>query len=305
MKNFKSGMMTVLVTFLLIFNSQQAVAQNNHQTAQTQFVEVNGTKYAYRSYGNNSATPLIFLQHFTGTMDNWDPEVTDGFAKNHHIILFDNKGVGSSTGETPSAINEMAVDAYGFITALGYKKVDLLGFSLGGFIAQRIAIEHPELVHKLILAGTGPQGGDITDNGPVLENKEKRTPLEQILFLFFDPTPTSQAKGKEFIQRISLRKINRDTDTRVASILAQNDAINKYKGQKDDTFKHLDKITIPVLVVNGVHDAMIPSSNSFVLETHLKNAKLILYPDSGHGAIFQYHEDFIKQAEAFLRKGDR
>ncbi len=297
---FKS---VLLISFLATFltNSGVAFAQNTHQTAPTRFVTVKGVKFAYRTFGKSTGIPLVFLQHFTGTMDNWDPALTDGFAKTHRVILFDNKGIGSSTGITPSTITEMSEDAVSFINALQLKKVDLLGFSIGGFIAQQIVLDHPALVRKLILAGTAPRGGDITDNQPVIENKEKRTQLQQILYLFFDNTPTSQAKGQEFLKRLALRQVNRDQATKVPSILAQNNAINKYRDQKDATFKHLENIQIPVLVVNGVHDAMVPASNSYTLETHIKNAKLILYPDAGHGALFQYHDDFVKQANDFLK----
>ncbi len=293
---------TVVTTFItaLLFQGS-AFSQNTHQTAKTKFVTVNGAKFAYREFGNGTGVPIVFLQHFTGTMDNWDPALTDGFAKTHKIILFDNRGIGSSTGTTPASITGMSEDAVAFIAALHLKKVDLLGFSIGGFIAQQIVIDHPGLVRKMILAGTAPRGGDITDNGPVLENKEKRTGPEQLLYLFFDPTPTSQEKGKEFLQRISRRQVDRDADTQVPSILAQNDAINKYKAEKDPTFSPLENINIPVLIVNGVHDAMVPASNSYTLETHIKNAKLILYPDAGHGGLFQYHDDFVKQSNAFLQ----
>lgn len=300
MKILKHQIAAIIIGAAITLGSA-ANAQSTHQTAKTKFVDVRGTKFAYRIFGKTGGTPLVFLQHFTGTMDNWDPAVTNEFAKTHQVVLFDNRGIGSSGGETPASIEEMAGDAVAFINSLGYKQVDLLGFSVGGFIAQDIAIDHPALVHKLILAGTAPRGGDITDNQPVLENKEKLTPPQQLLHLFFDATPTSQAKGREFLQRISARQVNRDANTKVPSILAQNDAINKFKAAKDPEYKNLLNLHQPVLVVNGVHDAMVPASNSYVLVSHIKNAKLILYPDAGHGAIFQYHDDFVKQANSFLK----
>lgn len=299
MKNLKFKFAVLTISTAILFGSV-ANAQNNHQMAITHAVNVNGAKFSYRIFGKKGGVPIVFLQHFTGTMDNWDPALTDGFAKTHEVILFDNRGIGSSTGETPKTIEGMADDATAFINSLGYKKVDLLGFSVGGFIAQEIAIDHPALVRKLILAGTGPRGGDITDNQPVLENKEKLTPPQQLLQLFFDATPTSQAKGKEFLKRISARQVNRDANTKVPSILSQNDAINKFKADKDPEYKNLLNIHQPVLIVNGIHDQMVPASNSYVLVSHVKNAKLILYPDAGHGALFQYHDDFIKQANSFL-----
>lgn len=295
--NYKFAMLTLIAAMLFSYG---AIAQNDHRTAVTHKIEVKGASFSYRVFGKKGGVPIVFLQHFTGTMDNWDPALTDGFAKTHEVILFDNRGIGSSTGETPNTIEAMADDATAFIDALGYKQVDLLGFSVGGFIAQEVAIGHPSLVRKLILAGTGPRGGDITDNQPVLENKEKLTPPQQLLQLFFDATPTSQANGNEFLKRISARQVNRDANTKVPSILAQNDAINKFKADKDAEYKNLLNIHQPVLVVNGIHDRMVPASNSYVLVSHIKNAKLILYPDSGHGALFQYHDDFVKQANSFL-----
>lgn len=275
-------------------------AQNNHKTAETKFIIVKGAKFAYRTFGKQTGVPLVFLQHFTGTMDNWDPAVTNGFALSRRVILFDNRGIGSSEGETPNTMEAMAEDAAAFIEALGLKQVDLLGFSVGGFIAQHMAVNHPTLIRKIILAGTAPRGGDITDNAPVLENKEKRTGPEMLLYLFFDATPTSQEQGKEFLKRIMERQDKRDADTKLPSILAQNEAINKYRDDKNTGFPMLAMINHPVLVVNGVRDRMVPTHNSYDLETHLKNARLILYPDSGHGAIFQYHDDFVRQANYFL-----
>jgi pimeloyl-ACP methyl ester carboxylesterase len=300
MKILKFISVTMTVIAVLLFKLT-AFAQGIHQTAQTKFVVVKGEKFAYRKFGNGSGVPLVFFQHFTGTMDNWDPALTNGFAKTHKVILFDNMGIGSSTGVAPSSITEMSEEAVAFLTAMHLSKVDVVGFSIGGFITQQIAIDHPGLIRKMILAGTGPRGGDITDNQPVIENKEKRTGSEQLLYLFFTQTPNSQQKGKEFLQRMSLRRVNRDANTKVASILAQNDAINKYKSEKDLKFSPLAKINIPVLVVNGVHDTMVPSINSYTLETHIKNSKLILYPDAGHGGLFQYHDDFVKQSNAFLQ----
>ncbi|OQP39793.1 hypothetical protein A4H97_16350 [Niastella yeongjuensis] len=164
-------------------------------------------------------------------MDNWDPELTDGLAKTHRVILFDNRGVGSSEGEAPETIDAMANDAIAFIHALGLKKVDMLGFSLGAFIAQKIVINEPALVNKLILAGTGPEGGDITDNGPVIENKEKLTPQQMLLHLFYDTAAISQTEGKAAIARLGQRTVNRDANTKVPSILAQNKAIEAFNGR--------------------------------------------------------------------------
>ncbi|WPU99058.1 alpha/beta hydrolase [Mucilaginibacter sp. cycad4] len=284
--------------FLLAGNLQ---AQGLHQTAKTKFLTVNGIKYAYRTYGQKSGLPLVLLPHFVGTMDDWDPSLTNELAKTHLVVIFDNKGVGGSGGETPSSITQMSEDAVAFIKALGYQKVDLLGFSMGGFIGQQIAIDHPGLLRRLILSGTAPRGGDIADNTPVIENKEKKTAEQMREFLFFTGTDNGIKESKAFWKRIQERKVDRDPDTKVPAILAQNKAIQDYTAEKDASFNAIKKITIPVLIVNGAHDRMDPPSNSLVMVTHMPNAKMIIYPDAGHGSLFQYSQDFAKQVNSFLK----
>ena len=282
-------------------NSNTGNTVFTHETAPTQMVDVKGTTFAYRSFGKQGGIPLIFLQHFTGTMDNWDPAVTNALAKNHHIILFNNKGVSTSGGKTPDAIVEMAKDAVDFIKALGYNQIDLLGFSLGGFIAQDIAVNHPALVRKMILAGTGPIGSEgITKLESVINEGYKDGPANVLINLFFTKSETSINAGRAFVARLQQRTNDRDTPSTNETIGAQAKAIITFGYQKDDGHKQLLAIKQPVLIVNGTSDLIVPSINSYTLSQYIPNSKLIIWSDSGHGGLFQYHEDFVKEVEAFL-----
>jgi len=272
-----------------------------HETVPTTFIDVKGTKFAYRSFGQQEGTPVVFLQHFTGTLDNWDPALTNELAKTYPVILFDNKGVGSSEGETPATVAEMANDAFDFINALGLKEVYLLGFSLGGFIAQNLAERYPELVSKLILAGTGPKGSEgITEIVNVVTAGMSDGPAKVLRNIFFTKTNRGIAAGEQFLERLQLRKENRDTPTTSATVNAQATAIITFGYEKDPEYQQLRKIKQPVLIVNGTNDLIVPSVNSFTLSQHLINSKLILWSDAGHGALFQYSEDFVREANAFL-----
>lgn len=276
-----------------------------HETAPTQYIDVQGAKFAYRIFGNQTGLPLVLLQHFTGTLDNWDPAVTDGLAKHFQVILFDNKGIGASSGETPDNIDVMAHDAIAFINALGLKKINMLGFSMGGFVAQRIALIAPELINRLILAGTGPKGGSgITDIvKPLTESFSIVGDNDQKLFLFYKPTATSRALGQKSLDRIYTRQINRDTETSGPAIQAQLKSILDW-GQPDaDALNDLKQIKQPVLVINGSDDTMVPTINSYILFQNLPNARLSLYPDSGHGSIFQYPNLFLSGSVPFLNEG--
>jgi pimeloyl-ACP methyl ester carboxylesterase len=246
--------------------------------------------------------PLVFLQHFTGTMDSWDPLFVDGFAEARPVVLFDNAGVSRSGGTTPDNVAAMANDAVAFITALGLKQVDLLGFSLGGFVAQVIAAEHPDLVRRVILAGTGPEGGEGIRNLPqVLQQAQKNSPNELRLFLFFEQTDTSQGAGRAFIKRQAQRTADRDPESSAQTVGAQATAIVAWgsNGNSRST-RRLQRISQPVLVVNGKNDIMVPTINSYALFQELPDARLTLYPDSGHGGLFQYAESFVNEGVRFL-----
>jgi pimeloyl-ACP methyl ester carboxylesterase len=271
-------------------------------TAPTKFVEADGIKFAYRRLGQPGGVPLVFLQHFTGTMDSWDPTVVDGFARERPVILFDNTGVSRSSGATPDNVQAMANDAVAFLTALGLKQVDLLGFSLGGFIAQVIAAEHPGLVRRVILAGTGPEGGEGISNLPqVLEQAQKSSSGDLRHFLFFEQTATSQSAGRAFLERQARRTADRDPESSQQTIGAQATAIVAWGSDSDSRGTgRLRRITQPVLVVNGRNDIMVPTINSYVMFQQLPGARLTLYPDSGHGGLFQYAESFVNEGVRFL-----
>jgi pimeloyl-ACP methyl ester carboxylesterase len=245
------------------------------------------------------------LQHFTGTLDNWDPLVTDGLAKSHDVILFENAGVGRSTGKVPPNIAGMAEHALSFLDALGVKTADILGFSLGGMVAQQIALKRAESVRKLVLAGTAPRGGeDIMHLDKPAIGKHFQDPslkgYEILQKIFFAPTATSQAAGKAFIDRLMQRQADREPQSGPDIIQAQMQAFGDWEHYTGERFADLKLIQHPVLVVNGVEDVMIPIANSYRLAENLPNAVLLTYPDSGHGAIFQWHESFVKQVTDFL-----
>lgn len=264
-------------------------------------VDVDGTSFTYRDVGPRIGTPVIFLHHLTAVLDDWDPAVVDGIAAVHRVITFDNRGVGSSGGATPDEVSAMAQDAIAFIDALGFKEVDLLGYSLGGFLAQVIAQLRPSLVRRIILAGTSPAGGHgISRMGEVLQNAVARAQTEgkhPKYFLFFSPSTAGQQAATAFLSRLDSRKDIVDEPIRNESIHAQVVAITKWGLTKSGP---LSGITQPVLVVNGDEDVMAPTVGSFDLFQKLPKAELSIFPDAGHGAIFQYHAEFVRQALAFL-----
>ncbi|MFD8492256.1 alpha/beta fold hydrolase [Amycolatopsis sp. NPDC059657] len=272
-----------------------------YQNAPTKTVDIGGAKFAYRELGPDTGTPVIFLNHLAAVLDNWDPRVVDGLAARHHVITFDNRGVGASQGTTPRSVTAMARDAVAFIRALGHEQVDLLGFSLGGFVAQVIAEEEPRLVRKLILAGTGPAGGEGIDKvTPItlLDTlKAALTFKDPKEYLFFTRTANGKATARQFVNRLKERTENRDKKISVTAFRNQLKAIHNWgRRQPSD----LSVIHHPVLVANGDHDRMVPSSNSADLARRLPNAQLTLYPDAGHGGIFQYHDKFVDEALAFF-----
>src|SRR5215469_2018728 len=248
------------------------MAPQTYETTPTRFVEANGIRYAYRSMGKESGTPLVFLQHFRGTLDNWDPAVVNGLAKDRPVVLFDNAGIARSGGQTPNHVAEMARHALAVIQALGLREVDLLGFSLGGFVAQQVTLDRPGLVRRVILAGTGPQGGEgFAPFSPEVQAVAARDvpKPEDLLVLFFTPTKTSQAAGRAFLGRLAARKEDREPPSTTQVRDAQLAAINAWGTPQGERYARLREITHPVLVVNGMHDAMIPSINAYMLAQHL------------------------------------
>jgi pimeloyl-ACP methyl ester carboxylesterase len=274
-------------------------------TAPNRTVEAaNGVTYAYRRLGDASgAPPLVLLQHFRGNLDNWDPALVDTLAVTREVIMFDNAGVGGSTGSSPRTVTAMAHDALRFLEALELREVDMLGFSLGGFVAQELVLIRPRLVRRLVLAGTGPQGGEdmhgFTDD--VFANATRDEPgAEDLLALFFERTQTSVAKGREFIGRIFSRTEDRDAATTLATRDAQLDAIHTWGIPDPSKLNRLAGITQPVLVAGGDNDRMVPTRNSNLLAVRLPDARLRIYPDAGHGFLFQYPADFSAEVAAFL-----
>ena len=274
-----------------------------YENAPTKSVEVNGTNFVFREIGKKGGVPLVLLHHLTAVLEDWDPRVVDGLAAKHHVIVFDNRGVGGSGGATPTTVEEMARDAVAFIGALGFGKVDLLGFSLGGFVSQVIAQQQPGLVRKIILAGTGPAGGEgIVNVAAVLQDafgKAAATNKHPKHFLFFTQTSNGQAAADDFLGRLKERTNDLDAPVSNETIQAQLAAIQAW-GQGDATT--LETVQHPVLVANGDDDVMVPPSNSFELARRLPNAQLSIFPDAGHGGIFQHHAAFVQQALVFLQQ---
>jgi pimeloyl-ACP methyl ester carboxylesterase len=272
-----------------------------YKDAPTKTIDIGGVAFAYRRLGPDSGPPVIFLNHLAAVLDNWDPRVVDGIAARRQVITFDNRGVGASQGRTPPTVAAMARDAIAFIRALGYDQVDILGFSLGGFVAQVIAEEEPLLVRKLILAGTGPAGGEGIDKvTPItlLDSlKATLTFKDPKEYLFFTRTANGKTTARQFVNRLKERTDSRDKPISVTAFRSQLKAIHTWGRQRPSD---LTVIHHPVLVANGDHDRMVPSSNSADLARRLPNARLTLYPDAGHGGIFQYHEEFVDEALTFL-----
>jgi pimeloyl-ACP methyl ester carboxylesterase len=279
---------------------------HTHVTVPTRFVENVGIRFAYRRFGRESGIPLLFFQHFRRGMDHWDPAVTDGFAQDRPVVLFDNAGVAGSTGDTPKTIEEMADHAAAFARALGLSQVDVLGFSIGGYVTQTLALRHRALVRRIILVATGPRGGDPSQDPQAAEYAAStdsitgESSLEAFLYLFFRPTPTSQAAGRAFWERRHLRKTDVDPPSTPQTMAAQRGAATEWRQIRGERFSELKDISQPTLVVNGHHDVMIPTINSYTLSQHIPRAQLIIYPDSGHGAIFQFPELFVAHGRIFL-----
>jgi len=270
----------------------------------TRTLTAGGVDFAYRELGKqHSGVPVVFLIHLAAVLDNWDPRVVDGFAAKRRVIAFDNRGVGATSGAPSTSIEQMARDAITFIRGMNLDPVDLFGFSMGGMIAQEIALMEPKLVRRMIIAGTGPAGGEG------ISNVARVTYLDMIRgllthqdpkqFLFFTRTPDGIRAGKEFLKRLKERTQNRDKEITVTALRSQLKALRRWGLQEPED---LSRIQQQVLVVNGDSDRMVPSKNTTDLARRLPNSELMMYPDSGHGAVFQYHADFVPRALEFLAR---
>ena len=274
---------------------------SSYKDAPNRTITASGVTFAYRDLGPRTGIPVVFLVHLAATLDNWDPRVVDGIAADRRVIAFDNRGVGGSTGKTSDTIQAMADDAVTFIRALGFEQVDLHGFSMGGMVAQVIARDEPQLVRKLILTGTGPAGGQGIKNVTWLSHLDTlrgvATLQDPKQFLFFTRTADGKRAGKQFLARLKERKVDRDKAISISSYAAQLRAIHRWGLEAPHD---LSGIRQPVLVANGESDRMVPTKNSQDLARRLPDSELVIYPDAGHGGIFQYHEEFVEKALEFL-----
>ncbi|MGF6571824.1 pimeloyl-ACP methyl ester carboxylesterase [Paraburkholderia sp. GAS333] len=289
-------------------SNEVAATRHTHQTAPTQYVDANGIRFAYRRFGKAGGVPLVFNIHFTGTMDHWDPAVTDGFAQHREVILFNNAGISSTSGDVPESIEEMAANAAAFIKALGLTKVDVLGFSMGGLIAQTLALAEPQLVRRLILVGTGPRSGEamnsLTPEAQDIFGATYAQPDDLWLRVHFSPSAASQAAGRMFVQRFRLRSEGRDPEANEKVAPAQLAALAKWGAPRENPFDYLHALQQPTLVINGDNDVIIYSINSWILQQNIPNAQLIIYPDANHGSLYQYPERFVTHVEQFLSDGE-
>ncbi|MBY3090556.1 alpha/beta hydrolase [Rhizobium laguerreae] len=265
------------------------------------WINVGETPFAYRDLGLQGGVPVILLNHWGAVLDNFDPRIVDGLATRHHVIATNYRGIGASGGTAPLTIDEMARDTIALIRTLGFKKVDLLGFSLGGFVAQDITLKAPDLVRKLILAGTGPAGGrGIEKVGAIswpLIIKGLLTLRDPKTYLFFTSTANGRQAAKAFLDRLKERKAGRDKGPTPRAFLRQLQAIKAWGRQAP---QDLGRITIPVLIANGDDDIMVPTVNSADMAQRIPGAELVVYKDAGHGGIFQNYADFVPKALSFL-----
>jgi pimeloyl-ACP methyl ester carboxylesterase len=282
---------------------QDNVTIDYHQTATTQFVQSGDTKYAYRVLGNKEGTPLVMVSPLGGTLDDWDPALTNGLAQKYKVIIFDNQGVGSSTGKTPATIADMAKGAVAFIKAMGYTKVNLMGFSMGAFITQQIVLTEPTLVNKIILTGVGPKGSEGLSNLPdILAATAGLSPLESFLYFGFTESAASKEAGKLSFERRLKRTVNRDSTVSNESSVAQLTAVLAWAQPYPNALKELEAVTQPTLILQGEKDRPVPVINAINMSQHIPNARLVVYPDAAHAALFQLPEEFTKQVADFLDK---
>ncbi|GGO86236.1 alpha/beta hydrolase [Nocardioides phosphati] len=273
----------------------------SYREAPSQTVRGGDVTFAYRELGPRGGVPVVLFVHLAATLDNWDPRIVDALARDHHVVAFDNRGVGASSGRVPDTIEAMADDAYTFIAALGFEQIDIMAFSLGGMVAQDLVVKHPDLVRRLILTGTGPRGGAGIDKvagvtfGDILRATLTRSDPKE--FLFFKRNAAGKKAGKEFIARLDERTNDRDAEITLTALRIQLKAIRKYGRSAPSD---LSVIQVPTLIANGDHDRMVPTALSEDLHRRIAGSELVIYPDSGHGGIFQYHEQFARLAVEFL-----
>jgi pimeloyl-ACP methyl ester carboxylesterase len=282
-------------------NSSNAPVITSYAEAPARTVTAGGTTYAYRELGPKGGIPVVFFVHLAATLDNWDPRIVDPVAKNRHVITFDQRGVGASTGEVPDTIEGAAEHADEFITALGFDKIDVFSFSMGGFIAQDLIVKHPDLVRRLVLTGTGPRGGKDIDKvvgvtyWDILRATLTRSDPKE--FLFFNRNAAGKPAAKAFVKRLQERTVDRDKPISIKAFRTQLKAIQKFGRSAPSD---LSTFTQPTLIANGDNDRMVPSVLSEDMHRRIKGSELIIYPDSGHGGVFQFHEKFAPVAVAFL-----
>lgn len=272
-----------------------------YRDAPTRTITAGDVAFAYRELGPIGGVPVVFFTHLAGTLDNWDPRIVDTIAEEHHVIAFDQRGVGASSGTVPDTVEQMAEDAYTFIRALGFERIDVFAFSLGGFVAQTLVLRHPELVRSLVLTGTGPSGGAGIERvarttywDTLRATLARKDPKE---FLFFNRNASGRLAAHAFLERLQERTVDRDAAMRIAGLQAQLKAIKRWARSAP---QDLSTVTQRTLIANGDNDRMVPSELSADLHRRIDGSELVIYPDSGHGAIFQYHEEFAPLAARFL-----
>jgi pimeloyl-ACP methyl ester carboxylesterase len=302
-------MKNIILVIILIFfkmttsNAQSDSVKYTYATVPTQFVEANGIKFAYRSYGKTGNVPVIYFNHLTANLDNCDPRIMDAIAAKRTIISFNYRGIGATTGKQGESLADMAKDGIAFIHALGYNQVDIVAFSMGGFITQEILLAEPQLVRKAILAGTGPRGGAGI---PAVVGRTYSDIFKGIFsfrdpkfYLFFNQNKIGKTAARDFLSRLKERKENRDKKVKLYALKKQLRAIKKWGNEKP---MDLSMFKLPVFIANGDNDRMVPSPLSNDMAKRFPNAQLKIYPNSGHGGIFQYHSEFIPQAIEFLTR---
>jgi pimeloyl-ACP methyl ester carboxylesterase len=288
--------------------SKPSATPLTYATAVTQFIQAGTTRFAYRRIGKLPGVPLIFIQNFRQSMDSVDPLLLDGFGQDRPVIIFDNSGIASSSGETPNTIEAMADDVASFVEALELPQVDVPGFSIGGYTAIAFTLRHPSLVRRLMLVGTAPRGQEARTDSRIDEIVSRPVlGLEEHLLVLFSPSEASQATGRAFWARQQAaweqrRRHGLEVDPFPSEQTAkvQYAAILEWRQTKGERFAELRTIKQPTLVVNGSNDIMVPTVNSWIMSQHIPNAQLIVYPDSGHAAHYQYPELFLKHSRLFL-----